>query len=444
MVRLQRNSIGAVRRRTGIRRLSVLLLIIAALTIALSACGGSAATPTATTTAPTPAATTPPTAAPASPTAVIPSPEGATRTPGMAPPATAVSPTPALRATAPPQSTAFPMRGPHIGYGMNAWLPGTDMDRTLGLLTGAGFGWARQWISWESVEPSPGNYNWRDLDAVTAAAERHNVKLLIVFLRSPEWAGVKGGIPPDKSLFAGFLATVAGRYKGKIAAYEVWNEQNLAIETGGQIDVAEYVELLKAAFPAIKGADPGAFVLYGGLTPTGVNDPAVAIEDVVYLQQSYAYNGGEIKRYFDVLGAHPGGMHNPPDTFWPENPGPGPGFFEHRSFYFRRIEDLRKVMEAAGDGNKQIWLTEFGWTTKNQVRGYEYGQYNSEQDQAEYLVRAYRLAGERWPWVGVMFMWNLNFSTIVGPEDEKAPWSIINADYSPRPAYEALKRMPKR
>ncbi len=240
------------------------------------------------------------------------------------------------------------------------------------------------------------------------------------------------------------LSKVAERYKGKIHAYEIWNEQNLASETGGRTDPAEYGELLKLAFPAIKASDPGAFVLYGGLTPTGVNDPAVAVEDIVYLQQTYAYNNGEIKRYFDVLGAHPGGQNNPPDRIWPDNPGPGPGYFDHRSFYFRRIEDLRKVMEQNGDGEKQIWLTEFGWTTKNQAKGYEYGQYNSEDDQANYLVAAYQLAYNNYPWVGVMFLWNLNFSTVSKPDDEKTPWSILYADYTPRPAYDALKAMPKR
>ena len=362
------------RKATGIPQPSALLLILVVLTTFLGACGGGNAAAPTTTTAPSPAAASPTTAP--SPVVLTPT-TGATatagatgtRTAGPSPTTAAVSPTAARPATVTPQSTAFPMQGPHVGYGMNVWLPTADMDRTLTLLTGAGFGWARQWISWESVEPSPGNYNWKDLDAVTAAAGRHKVKLLIVFVRAPQWAAPRGGIPQDKSTFARFLTAVAGKYKGKIAAYEIWNEQNLAGETGGRVDVVQYVELLKAAFPAIKGADPGAFVLYGGLSPTGINDPTVAIDDAIYLQQSYAYNGGEIKRYFDVLGAHTGGMNNPPDTLWPDDPGPGPGFFEHRSFYFRRAEDLRKVMETAGDGNKQIWLTEFGWTTKNQARG---------------------------------------------------------------------------
>ena len=73
----------------------------------------------------------------------------------------------------------------------------------------------------------------------------------------------------------------------------------------------------------------------------------------------------------------------------------------------------------------------------------EYGANVSEEEQAQYLVRAFEIARTQWPWVTGMFVWNLNFSTIVGPEDEKAPWSVVNADWSPRPAYEALEQMPK-
>jgi hypothetical protein len=338
------------------------------------------------------------------------------------------------------------MRTDAIGYGMNVWLPpAADADRALTLLTGAGFNWARQWIAWEGVEPAQGAFEWKLLDDVVAAAERRKVKLNIILLRAPKWAAPNGGIPQDKQTFARYAGAVAARYKGRVAAYEIWNEQNMAGETGGTVNAAEYVALLKAAFPAIKAADPGAFVVYGGLTPTGVNNPAIAVDDAVYLRQCYAFNNGEIKQYFDVLGIHASGANNPPEKFWPEDPGPGPGYFDHASFYFRRAEDLRKVMVESGDGQKQAWITEFGWTTKNQAKGYEYGEFVSEQQQAEYLVNAYKWAQDKWSeWCGVMFLWNLNFSTVSPPTDEKYPWSIINADYSPRPSYEALKAMPKK
>ena len=406
-------------------------------TALLAACGGG-------TTPATSAPTAPPTSASVPSTAPSVSAPTATRAAVIPTTAAARTSTAAPRSLTLPITPTFPARAAGLDYGMNVWLPTADMDRTLDLMTGAGFGWARQWISWESIEPTQGSYSWDTLDKVVAAAERKNVKLLLILLRAPAWAAPKGGIPQDKQLYARFVGTVAARYKGRVGAYEIWNEQNLAGETGGTVNVGEYAELLKAAFPAIKAADPNAVVVYGGLTPTGENNPALAVDDAIYLKQSYAYNNGEIKKYFDVLGVHATGTLNPPENFFPENPGPGPGYFDNRSFYFRRAEDLRKVIEDAGDGQKQVWITEFGWTTKNAAKGYEYGQYISEDDQAKYLVRAYDWAKQNWPWVGVMFLWNLNFSTVSPPTDEKTPWSIINADYSPRPAYDSVKKMPKR
>jgi hypothetical protein len=267
-----------------------------------------------------------------------------------------------------------------------------------------------------------------------------------VDVRSPTWATPDGksGLPANPSDFAVFMKAMAARYKGKVSAYEIWNEQNLGHETAGKVDAKAYVDLLRAVYPAVKQADPKVAVLFGGLTPTGVNNPAEAIDDATYLEQCYQINNGEVRQFFDVLGAHAGSNNNPPDALWPDQPGPGPNWRDHPSFYFRRVEQLRALMEKYGDTNKQMWLTEFGWTTKNQAKGYEYGQYNSEQDQATYLTRAYQLAAEKYPWMGVMLMWNLNYSTIVKPEDEKHPWSIINSDYSLRPAYTALKAMPKK
>jgi hypothetical protein len=236
---------------------------------------------------------------------------------------------------------------------------------------------------------------------------------------------------------------LADRYRGRVQAWEIWNEQNLASNSGGNVDIPRYVKLLKAGYQGVKAGDPNAIVLFGALTPTGVDIPDLAIDDVLYLQRIYAYNNGEVRNYFDALGAHPGSNNNPPDTLWPDNPGPGPGWQDDESFYFRRIEQVRQVMVDNGDAAKQIWLTEFGWTTANQAPGYEYGAQNSEQDQANNLVRAYEIGKQNWPWIGPMFVWNLNYSIITPPFDEKYPWAVLYDDWSPRPSYNALKAMPK-
>jgi hypothetical protein len=338
--------------------------------------------------------------------------------------------------------------GPHVGYGFNvAWRGDNDGDgfnqRTMELVKGAGFSWIRVQAIWRDIEPRPGRYDTHALDRIIDAASRNGVKVVVSVVKAPAWADPNGGLPADPAPFGKLMEFLAKRYAGKVHAWEIWNEQNLARETGGHVDVGRYVRLLKEGYQGVKRGDSKAIVLFGGLTPTGVMDPSIAIDDVEYLRQAYAYNNGEIKRYFDHIATHPGGNLNPPDTLWPERPGPGPGWIDHPSFYFRRAEQIRQVMVENGDGAKQVWLTEFGWSTENQAPGYEYGRYVSEQQQAQYLVRAFQIARSEWPWAGVLLVWCLNFSTIAPPSDEKYPWSVVYADWNPRPAYRALQEMPK-
>jgi len=55
-----------------------------------------------------------------------------------------------------------------------------------------------------------------------------------------------------------------------------------------------------------------------------------------------------------------------------------------------------------------------------------------------------RRTKEQYPWVGNMFLWNLNFGPLKArdgqPFNEQASFSILNGDYSPRPSYLAIQR----
>ncbi len=440
------------------RRWGLFLLILL-----LVGCGGSS-TPTPTL-VPSPSAAPP--AAPATPTAPP------TSAPTVAPTATTTVPavattsasSPAAATTAATKAPAATATGDltqlHVGdngdgYGFNVWGLSGDQafrDKVYANVQGAGFGWVRQQVVWASMEPQKGNYGndtTAQLDQFVAGASAKGLRVLLSVVKSPDWIGANGGLPSTRTQdFTDFMAFLTQRYKGKVQAYEIWNEQNYAVETGGKVNVAAYLPVLKAGFQAVKKADPKAIVVMGGLTPTGVNDPSIALNDVEYLRQIYALNGGEIKQYYDVLGAHPGSNCNAPDNSYPDSPqgcdvsGTGKSDFANdNSFYFKRILDLRKVMENAGEGQTKMWLTEFGWTTANQAKGYEYGKFVSDAQQAQYLTRAFAL-GKSYPWMGVMFVWNLNFATITQPSDEKYPWGVLTSDWSPRPAYAALKNMPK-
>jgi hypothetical protein len=209
-----------------------------------------------------------------------------------------------------------------LGYGMNVWLFGQDKARVLGLVSAAGFNWIRQQVGWDGVEPTEGHFEWTELDQIVETARARQLKLILSVVRSPRWAGLNSssGLPADVRNCGELMRQMASRYKGKVAAYEVWNEENLGYEIGGMVSAAHHVEMLKAAYPAVKGQDSAALVLFGGLSPTGLDDPRYAVDDAKFLDECYQYNGGKIKGYFDVLGAHAGSAANSPDEFWSNDP----------------------------------------------------------------------------------------------------------------------------
>lgn len=356
------------------------------------------------------------------------------------------------------QNANFPLKGPHVGHGFNVQLYYTDKDRVHQTARSAGFDWVRQQVAWQDLQGVNRLFAWGELDAVVDSAQKNKQKIILSIAKSPKWASpnTQGGMPDNPFDFGNLMYMLARHYKGKVQAYELWNEENLRGETGTAVNVAKYVDLLKVGYSGLKWGDPNAVALFGALTPTGVNNPDIAVDDVEYLKAAYAYQGGVIKNYFDALAAHPGSNNNTPDQLYPDNPGTGhcPQKYadkegtcwkNHASYYFRRIEQQYAVMNSAGDGNKQMWLTEFGWdSTPNAPNGYEYAELITPEQQAQYLVRAFQKGENDYPWMGVMCVWNLNFATLGLPAtDEKVGWAVLNADWSPRPSFTALKNMPK-
>ncbi|MER2600161.1 MAG: SH3 domain-containing protein [Caldilineales bacterium] len=341
-------------------------------------------------------------------------------------------------AAAAPAAPAAPVAsGPTTGSGFAYGIqvdPNTDLGGVIGGVQGLGFSWVKFQLPWKDFEGAgPGQRNWPDdkIGAFNAAG----LNILVSIVKAPNWArpgntdfGVEGP-PSDPATYASFVGEFAGRYCGRVQAIEVWNEQNLHYEWGNEaIDAARYMRLLAAAYNAIKGACPSIQVISGAPTPTGAQPPA-AIPDFTYLEQMYR-NG--LKNYSDGIGVHPSGYGNPPDARvqdFQAGTYNRPSHVNHASFYFRNVmEQYRNIMVKYGD-NAKLWPTEFGWASSNSpVPGYEYAAYNSEQDQANYIIRAYQMM-RNWGWVGPAFLWNLNYN-VTHPGSELAQFGIQN-----RPAY---------
>ncbi|MFB0545380.1 MAG: hypothetical protein ACETWB_00580, partial [Anaerolineae bacterium] len=171
-----------------------------------------------------------------------------------------------------------------MGFGVHTIRADAE---SLALVKEAGADWVVQLFSWREIARWRGQYNWDYPDAVVRGAEFHGLKLAIRLDQHPAWARTApaaNGPPDDLNDYGDFVEAVARRYRGRIRAYIIWNEPNLAREWGGgRPDPAGYVEMLKVAYARAKAADPHCLVVSAGLAPTNHQDDQ-ALDDRLYLE----------------------------------------------------------------------------------------------------------------------------------------------------------------
>ena len=128
--------------------------------------------------------------------------------------------------------------------------------------------------NWLTGEPDQGHFDWSTLDAIMASVRHVGMTADLIIDGCPPWAAAQGATgqfaqPASPKQFGAWAAAVAARYGPMGADYfEVWNEPNTtAFWTPKPEPGRLHRRLLKAAYPAIKGADSTATVLTGGTAP---------------------------------------------------------------------------------------------------------------------------------------------------------------------------------
>ena len=401
------------------------------------------------------------------PPAPVTQPVTATPTPAPTPAPTPRPVDDTRRVTTPAPVSSIP--GPRVlprgltGIGIQGEFRRSNDGQLADLVKGAGLNWVKQQIPWQEVENQPGVFNWGPTDRLVNTMRGKGLNILLSVVKSPDFykaeASKKGtthGRPHSPEKLRDFMRELAARYKGRVQAYEIWNEENLSLEWGTFSDASysQFIQLLKNGYWGVKESDPNAIVVFGAPTPTGVVNNTIAIDDAIYLRRIFDFNNGEVFNYFDALGVHPNGGPNAPDDWVGSarnsNAKCGGGWSTHPSFFFDRYKELYNMMAARGHSEKTVWFTEFGWATIGgpggpaaPARGYEYAACNSEADQAAFFVRAFQKVRAESSYVTHMIIWNLNFQQVVPNTDEKWAFGILRPDLSPRPAYNAIKAMPK-
>ena len=245
---------------------------------------------------------------------------------------------------------------------------------------------ARTVFSWNQAQPSadaPPSFGRTDELVANAAA--HRVDLLPIVMYAPPWARRNGAIdtsPPARAGdYAAFLEQLVSRYgprgsfwaerpdlpRRPLRRWQVWNEPHLGYQwTVGRGEPGAfprgYVELLRAARQALRRADPGARLVLAGLTNDSWN----------HLRALYR---GGARGLFDAVAVQT--------------------YTATARRVLAALRRVRGVMAAAGEGRKQVLLTEISWPAargRTPVPRYHRRIVTTDAGMAARLTAAYTLA----------------------------------------------------
>jgi hypothetical protein len=323
------------------------------------------------------------------------------------------------------------LSSPHLGYGINVRLE----DNVDPLFAPLGLEWIKLWEEYEEDPPS----------------ERLPYQVLFSIERN--------GMAVDLDEWGDQVEAIAEAGLGRVEAYEIGNEPNVDRFWGGAVpDPGQYVQVLQVAYERIKAIDPAAIVVSAGLAPVGrvegtcngwSGNNCIAMDEREYAHHMLLLGAGD---YFDAFGYHPYGFAYEPEVA---------ADLVDNGFAFRGTEVMYHLLEQHDLGHKPVWATEFNWLRDWTEDGGmpsrcqdEYGAVFGWMEvtgveQANYITRAFQYADENWPWMGAMFVWNLDWHNYHTWDCEAARYFSVRkedgtAHGASTLAYEALQSMRKR
>jgi hypothetical protein len=227
-------------------------------------------------------------------------------------------------------------------------------------------------IGWNSVQSEPnGSFNWSGVDDVVRGASTAGLEVLPFLTGAPSWAvahDARFGSPvtlpvktgAQRSAWTTFVSQAIRRYgpngsfwaenpgvpKRPIRTWQVWNEENFKYFVA-RPNPADYGKLVKLSYTAIKGVDPGAQIILGGMFATPIEatfhkQPPQAYFAADFLNRMYKTTPG-IKSKFNGIALHP--------------------YTGHWQNLTEKIEAVRTTLKQNHDAGKKLWITELGWSS---------------------------------------------------------------------------------
>lgn len=203
-----------------------------------------------------------------------------------------------------------------------------------------------------------------------------------------------GGVNPYMHTWLDRALAISSRYKDKVAAYEVLNEQNRMPPSGAAVPPDIAARLHTKFYRLVKFPDPPvnepwrnqAQIIVGGLHPRGTLKPGQSgyLSDIQYLRRLYGYpaDGGAPKtplEPFQEFKSNPKYNGQYPLDGLAYHPYPEEirlSLNADIDLITGRLLVLKGALDGIGDSDRQIWITEIGYNAgfKTQTP-YEQGQF---------------------------------------------------------------------
>lgn len=296
-----------------------------------------------------------------------------------------------------------------IGFGICV----NDGAQITSAVTDLGSNWVRCGLRWIWAEGTQGVYNWTANDRTVLNAEQLGVSLLGILSNSPVWARQIADRPNGPILsealdsFHDYCMAVVERYRGRVRAYEIWNEP----QGYNSWDVVQYANLVIDISGIIREADPDATVV--GMTVGGTFvDANWSAHNAWYVS---LLNTPGVLDACDDLSVHLYCRPYAPDVG--DFRGPIP----------TRLDNSRDLLASLG-WTRPLWATEGNWPTLGTTPGVV-----TEELQAEYLVRLAQICRDR----GILFFPFMLYGAVTS--DEAGGMGLIRPDGTRKPSFYAYR-----
>lgn len=257
--------------------------------------------------------------------------------------------------------------------------------------------WGRNDLWWRDIEPTSGTFTWDKADKVVEAYQVAKIRLMGILNNGPAWSTDSPADEAARAKWCEWVSAVFQRYKSKMHAYELWNEPNGNFWAPAP-SLKAYRELMRVTYPLLQQFD-GAIWMAAGAT---------AGFDPVFIDGILRDGSG---RNLDVLSFHP----------YPDRPYESPD----KNYLGEVCSRVRASLKQYGLADKQAWITELGWSTNPAGC--------TEEEQANYLVRAYTIAlHER---INKLFWFDLyDWTPLPWRGTGDAHLGLLDWNYRPKPA----------